>query len=70
MENTLKTNVNINIPKKYIQAIKEVDYEGREDGYWCYLKEGYVSENGHGCQTIHAYTKKELLEQIRKIVKE
>lgn len=42
----MKTNCNIKIPKKYQVMINEVDFESREDGYWIYLKDGYLSENG------------------------
>ena len=63
-----KSNVNINIPKKYIHMIKEIDFEGREDGYWCYLHDGYRAEYGYGSQTLHEYTKADLLKAIRQCV--
>ena len=58
-----------NIPKKYHAAIEEIQFEGREDGYWLYLNEGYKSENGYGCNTIHEYNRRDLMEQIRQITK-
>lgn len=69
-EPSFTSNCEINIPKKYKHMIKEVDFESREDGYWAYLHDGYRSENGYGSQTIHEYTKANLLKEIRKCVAE
>lgn len=65
-----KSNVEIKVPKKYQHMIKEIDFESREDGYWCYLHDGYKAENGYGSQTLHEYTKADLLKAIRQCVKE
>lgn len=62
------SNVEINVPKKYAHMIEEIDYEGREDGYWLYLKDGYKAENGYGSQTLHEYTKANLLKALRSCV--
>lgn len=62
----MKTNCEIKIPNKYQHMIKEIDYEGREDGYWAYLNDGYVSEGGFGSSTLHEFTKANLLKAIRK----
>lgn len=63
----LKTNCNLKIPNKYLHMIEEVDYEGKESGYWVYLKEGYQAEKGYGSRTIHEYTQVETLKAIRDI---
>lgn len=63
-----KTNCELNVPKKYQHMIKEVDYEGKDSGYWLYLQSGYVSENGCGSQTIHEYSKASILKALQKVV--
>lgn len=61
-------NCELNIPKKYAHMLREVEYEGREDGYWAYLNDGFASENGYGSQTLHEDSKQQLLKAIRQCV--
>ena len=64
----MKNSTNIKIPKKYENMIEEVFYEGKENGYWIYLKDGYIHEEME-CGTIHEYTQKDLLNTLRGIIK-
>lgn len=60
------TNTNIKVPKKYHKMIKEIDYEGKDDGYWAYLEEGYISPDTDS-HTIHEYKQSDLLKIIRNV---
>lgn len=60
-------NTNIKIPKKYNEMIEEIYYEGKEDGYWCVLKEGFISTDSE-CGTIHEWTVKDLLASLKSII--
>jgi hypothetical protein len=60
----MKNNTNVKVPKKLQHMLDEVDYEGREDGYWAYSKDGFRF-GGMGCHTAHEDTQKELLSMIR-----
>ena len=44
-------------------AVRELDYEGKEDGYWCYLKDGYVDTES-GCTVIHEWTLKDVWNKL------
>ena len=58
------------IPMKYRKMLcMGSGYESKAEGYWLYLKNGYITENGHGCQTIHEYTQKDVLAQLRQVIK-
>lgn len=58
----------IKVPAKYRHMIEKVDYEGKDSGYWVYLNNGFLSENGHGSHTIHEYNQTDLFAQFEKIV--
>lgn len=56
------------IPKKYRVAIEDTEVCSL-DGYWVYLKEGYICTNTES-RTCHGQTIKELLQDIRTITQE
>lgn len=58
----------IKIPAKYHHMIEKVDFEGKDDGYWIYLNNGFLSENGYGSHTIHEYSQTDVFPQLGKIV--
>lgn len=55
------------IPKKYREAIQVIEHWG--DAYDVILKDGYIF-NATGCKTSITYSIKELLSDVRTIVKE
>lgn len=62
----MKNYTNIKIPKKYEKSISSVHYEGKEDGYWVYLRDGFISSETE-CSTIHEWTTKDLLNALKTI---
>lgn len=60
-------NTNMKIPQKYQDKLEEIDYEGKDSGYWAYTKSGYMFES-MGCHTAHEFNKNELLKVIRTII--
>lgn len=61
---TIKNNSTVKVPKKYQGMLAEIDYEGRDSGYWAYSKKGFMFE-GMGCHTAQEYSQGELLKMIR-----
>lgn len=54
--------------EKYADRIKEVDYEGEEDGYWIYFRDGYVDTVWNpGCHQLHEWKQTDLLCQLSAI---
>ena len=41
-------------------AVASLDYEGKVDGWWCYLKAGFIDAES-GCTAIHEWTLKDVL---------
>ena len=62
----MKNNTKLKIHPKYEYMIDEVDYEGREYGYWVYLKPGYMSPDT-GSHTIHEYRADEVIKALRNV---
>ncbi|MEH7210116.1 hypothetical protein V7094_28575 [Priestia megaterium] len=60
----MKSNTNMQVPKKYQAMLEEIDFEGRDSGYWAYSKTGYYFAD-MDCHTAHEDTQKELLSMIR-----
>lgn len=57
-------NTKIRVPKKYEDMLREIDFEGRDSGYWAYSKEGFRFA-GMDCHTAHEYNQKDLMDMIR-----
>ena len=45
-------------------AVLELVYEGEDDGYWCYLKDGFVHTESD-CSAIHAWTLAEVMTELQ-----
>ena len=58
-----RTNLRIS-EKKYGKIIDEIMHDST--GYWIWLNENYYSTET-GCQTIHEYTQKDALAQLKTI---
>ena len=56
------------IPEKLTEAVDETDVD--LDGYWIYLKEGWLAyDGGEDCKQIHEYTITDLKAAIKTIRK-
>ncbi|HKM08489.1 MAG TPA: hypothetical protein VJ869_16140 [Sphaerochaeta sp.] len=59
------------IPMKYRHMISQIsDERCYGAGYWVYLHEGFLTERGCGCHTIHEDTIADVLSQLRDVVVE
>lgn len=57
------------IPEKLAEAVDETNVDS--DGYWIYLKNGYVAYDGaEDCKVIHEYTVTDLKAAIKTIRKD
>ena len=54
--------------KKYAEMIESFEYEGN-DGWWIYLKNGYINPHME-CGIIHEATLKDVSEQLKCCKKE
>ena len=62
------TNLWKYIPNRVIDGVADATVDS--DGYWIYLESGWTSrDGGEDCRTIHAYSIKELKEDIKTIRK-
>lgn len=59
-------NTTLKVPKKYHDMIEDIYKD--IDGYWINLKEEFYS-TGTGTNTIHEYTQKDVLKELKTIVK-
>jgi len=50
-------------------AVDSLDYEGKVDGWWCYLKAGFIDAES-GCTAIHAWTLKDVWNKLSYVKKE
>lgn len=83
-ENVLFERVSKMIPKNLIKKgydandiIESVECDeidggesGYEPSYWVYLNDGFITENGCGCHTLHEDTLRELKVMMSTIVEE
>jgi hypothetical protein len=63
----MKNNTSIKVPAKYVSMLSEIDYEGRQDGYWAYSVPGFMFAD-MGTHTAHEDTQADLLRVIRSLV--
>lgn len=63
-----KTNCTISVPNKYAHMLSEVDYEGRDSGYWLYSKKGFqFKDMGGETHSACEHTKADALKMIRSL---
>jgi hypothetical protein len=56
----------VKIPAKYADRIEEIEDDREEDnGWWIYLKDGWVCETSSSCHTIHEDTITQCLKCLR-----
>jgi len=61
--------INAKIEKMGLKAmVKLAEKDEFGNGYWVYLRDGALTENGYGCQTIHEMTVAETLSALDGVV--